>query len=217
MCPFKWVFRANLASQILHSKGFFPSWTDGLCPFMWCWCAKLASHILHSKGVFPSWKDSICVFRPFFCEKLALQVSHLKFFFPSWPDATWLFKFSFHANMASQILHWKAPFPSCFDTIWLLEYHKSCIWRASFLHEGIECAFSKFLLFWRQTYTYHIWAVYPQHNFKTFNVSNLAETFATRIILYFADVLHCKFHIWKASFHHELKLCVHSFESFMQT
>ena len=45
------AFRAKLASQTLHLKGFFPSWTDAMWTFKLLLRLKLASQIMHLKSL----------------------------------------------------------------------------------------------------------------------------------------------------------------------
>ena len=87
------LFSAKEKSQILHSNGFFPSWTESLCTFMWCFIENIASQRLHWKGFFPSWtaamfffsyrsllqnnNHKLCNEKAFFLENLTSQILHL--------------------------------------------------------------------------------------------------------------------------------------------
>ena len=168
-----------------RKQGVFPSWTEAKCPFKFAFRAKLASQILHSTGFSPIWTDAVCSFKWCFWVKTTLQISHLKGFFLSWTEAMCPFKWVFRANLASQILHSKGLFPSWTDGMCLF------IWC---LHAKLvsQIVYSKEKKKWK------------------LNVSNLAESFATRIILYFADVWKVSarletLHFWKFWFKKEKK------------
>ena len=51
-------FVVKLASQILHLKGFFPSWIDAMCPLKLVFRAKIASQTVHLKDFVPPWIES---------------------------------------------------------------------------------------------------------------------------------------------------------------
>ena len=60
---FSWnCFVVKLASQLLHLKGFFPSWIDAMCPLKMVFRAKIASQTVHLKDFVPPWIDAMCPF-----------------------------------------------------------------------------------------------------------------------------------------------------------
>ena len=101
----------------------------------------------------------------------------------------WNFSYQNNFIFPSQILHWKGFFPSWTEANWL---PGNCPFKFPFC---AKLAFKRFLSF-----------------------MNWCNVFIQVMFLQnFGRNQHCKFHIWKASFLHEQKHCVHSSGSFVQT
>ena len=103
-CTFIWyprVSQKNLESQLLHSKGFLPSWTDKIWRFSLPFSANFELHVKHSKGFFFSWTDATWPFKCPFCANFLWQISHSYNFSPSWSDAIWPFRCVFLAKLDS--------------------------------------------------------------------------------------------------------------------
>ena len=118
--------------SLLHSEGFFPSWTDAICPFkLWFdvkilphilqwlrawWTAKIYVylnsdlkqsfyHIYYNHKVVVLWTEYKCLFNCNFLEKEASQYIHLCGLMPSWTTKICLFQFiGSEKKLLSQIL-----------------------------------------------------------------------------------------------------------------
>ena len=92
------TFLRKIASQVLHLKGFFPSWTDSICPLKFSFWEKLASQFFF-EGLYSFMNRFNMVFKCLFWEKLASQRSHWNGFFSLLTDSVYQFRDCF----------WKKP------------------------------------------------------------------------------------------------------------
>ena len=94
---------------MVHSKGFFFSWTFETCLFKSLFRAKCDSQISHLNGFSPSWTQEICRSKSHFCLNLTSgQILHLYFgVLLLWTSATCRFKWHFcvYSRLHRKILH----------------------------------------------------------------------------------------------------------------
>ena len=73
---FSWnCFVVKLASQLLHLKGFFPSWIDAMCLVKWLFRENIFSHTIHSNVFFPCRVKMICCLISFILDSAIFNVN----------------------------------------------------------------------------------------------------------------------------------------------
>ena len=154
-----WVFNwyENLVSQMLQTKGFFPSWTNCI----WFFCppddVNLASHMSHLKGFIPSWIEVKWDMSLLLDVKLDSHIEQLKsFFFAfSWADNTCIFMSLGWLKVELHILHWcRGFFPSWTVWMWVFKLTFDAKYTSHLSH--VTCYFHKY--FWYE-YSDQMWSL----------------------------------------------------------
>ena len=127
--------------QIVHKKGFFPSWTASVCILKEPLWPNFSPHWVHWKGLIFSWTVAIWFLNLKGTVKLLPHMVHKWFlgvslkslgriffhatFFPSWAEAIWASRYRWHDTILPHFVQWYVFFQLWTSTLCALNFSLS--------------------------------------------------------------------------------------------